>query len=147
MTDVLSLRKKTVKGFARNAAQSKITPCLPVFRIKADKGQKVYRCFKNKELAAIALIAERIGLIRSGNILSEWLVCPSHMSISGYAVLVSAYKHNIMPLCVLVNIPRKEKSLNKRFVETSAFCEILASVCPTPFSPVNIWTASGKDLP
>ena len=28
-------------------------------------------------------------------------------------------------LCVLVNIPRKKKSLNKRFVETSAFCEIL----------------------
>ena len=28
-------------------------------------------------------------------------------------------------LCVLVNIPGKKKSLNKRFVETSAFCEIL----------------------
>ena len=30
---VLALRKKTVKGFARNAAQGKIAPCLPVLRI------------------------------------------------------------------------------------------------------------------
>ena len=34
---VLALRKKTVKGFARNAAQGKIAPCLPVLRIKADE--------------------------------------------------------------------------------------------------------------
>ena len=33
--------------------------------------------------------------------------------------------HNIVPLCVLVNIPGKKKSLNKRFVETSAFAKIL----------------------
>ena len=24
---------------------------------------------------------------------------------------------------------------------------VVASACPSPFSPVNIWTASGKDLP
>ena len=30
-----------------------------------------------------------------------------------------------MPLCVLVNIPGKKKSLNKRFVETPAFAKIL----------------------
>ena len=69
---VLAFRKKMVKGFARNAAQGKIAPCLPVLRIKADKGQKVYRRFKDKELVAVSLIAERIGLVRPGNILSEW---------------------------------------------------------------------------
>ena len=34
---------------------------LPVLRIKADKGQKVNRCFKDKELVAVSLISERIG--------------------------------------------------------------------------------------
>ena len=34
---VLAFRKKTVKGFSRNAAQGKIAPCLPVLRIKADE--------------------------------------------------------------------------------------------------------------
>ena len=34
---VLAFRKKTVKGFARNAAQGKIISCLPILRIKADK--------------------------------------------------------------------------------------------------------------
>ena len=47
------------------------------------------------------------------------------MGVSRRTASVSADKHNIVPLCVLVNIPGKKKSLNKRFVETSAFCEIL----------------------
>ena len=34
---VLAFRKKTVKGFARNAAQGKIISCLPILRIKADE--------------------------------------------------------------------------------------------------------------
>ena len=103
----------------------KLAPCLPVLRIKADKGQKVNRCFKDKELVAVSLIAERIGLVRPGNILSEWVCRSSHMGVSRRTASVSADKHNIVPLCVLVNIPGKKKSLNKRFVETSAFCEIL----------------------
>lgn len=41
-----------------------------------DKGQKVYRSFKDKELVAVALITERIGLVRPSNILSE-CVCRS----------------------------------------------------------------------
>jgi len=122
---VLAFRKKTVKGFARNAAQGKIAPCLPLLRIKADKGQKVYRRFKDKELTAVALIAERIGLVRPGNVLSEWVCRSSHMGVSRRTVSVSADKDNIVPLCVLVNIPRKKKSLNKRFVETPAFAKIL----------------------
>ena len=122
---VLAFRKKTVKGFARNAAQGKIAPCLPVLRVKADKGQKVYRCFKDKELIAVSLIAERIGLVRPGNVLSEWVCRSSHMGVSRRTASVSADKHNIVPLCVLVNIPGKKKSLNKRFVETSAFAKIL----------------------
>ena len=47
------------------------------------------------------------------------------MGVSRRTASVSADKDNIVPLCVLVNIPGKKKSLNKRFVETSAFCEIL----------------------
>ena len=122
---VLAFRKETVKGFARNAAQGKVAPCLPVLRIKADKGQKVNRCFKDKELVAVSLIVERIGFVRPGNVLSEWVCRSSHMGVSRRTASVSADKHNIVPLCVLVNIPGKKKSLNKRFVETSAFCEIL----------------------
>ena len=34
---VLAFRKKTVKSFARNAAQGKIISCLPILRIKADE--------------------------------------------------------------------------------------------------------------
>src|SRR5699024_3341216 len=34
---VLAFRTETVRGFARNTAQGKIAPCLPVLRIKADK--------------------------------------------------------------------------------------------------------------
>ena len=45
--------------------------------------------------------------------------------ISRCAASVSADKHNIVPFAVLVNIPGKKKSLNKRFVETSAFTKIL----------------------
>lgn len=83
------------------------------------------------------------------------------MGVSRRTASVSADKHNIVPLCVLVNIPGKKKSLNKRFVETSAFAKILlckgkwnavggavlASLCPSALSPVKSWTASGKDLP
>jgi hypothetical protein len=90
------------------------------------------------------------------------------MGVSWRTASVSANKNNIVPLCVLVNIPGKKKSLNKRFVETSAFAKILncsvgcsvvqgqvkrcgrvvlASVCPSPLSPVRSWTASGKDFP
>ena len=47
------------------------------------------------------------------------------MGVSRRTASVSADKHNIVPLCVLVNIPGKKKSLNKRFVETSAFAKIL----------------------
>ena len=71
---VLAFRKKTVKSLARNAAQGKIISCLPILRIKGDKGQKVYRCFKDKELVAVSLIAERIGLVRPGNVLSLSLI-------------------------------------------------------------------------
>ena len=70
-------------------------------------------------------IVERIGFVRPGNVLSEWVCRSSHMGVSRCAVSVSADKHNIVPLCVLVNIPGKKKSLNKRFVETSAFAKIL----------------------
>ena len=59
---VLAFRNETVKGFARNAAQGKIASIFPVLRVKADKGQKVNRCFKDKELVAVALVSERIGL-------------------------------------------------------------------------------------
>ena len=47
------------------------------------------------------------------------------MGVSRCAVSVSADKHNIVPLCVLVNIPGKKKSLNQFRVETSAFAKIL----------------------
>ena len=47
------------------------------------------------------------------------------MGVSRRTASVSANKNNIVPLCVLVNIPGKKKSLNKRFVETSAFAKIL----------------------
>ena len=47
------------------------------------------------------------------------------MGVSRRTASVSADKHNIVPLCVLVNIPGKKKSLNKRFVETSAFAKKL----------------------
>ena len=72
-----------------------------------------------------SLIAERIRFIRAGNVLSETFLRSSHMSISRCAASVSADKHNIVPFAVLVNIPGKKKSLNKRFVETSAFTKIL----------------------
>ena len=79
----------------------------------------------DKELVAVSLIEERIGLVRPGNVLSEWVCRSSHMGVSRRTASVSADKHNIVPLCVLVNIPGKKKSLNKRFVETSAFAKIL----------------------
>ena len=119
------VQKGNGQGLCPNAAQRKIASALPVLRIKADERYQVYRCFKDKELVAVSLIAERIGLVRPGNILSEWVCRSSHMGVSRRTASVSADKHNIVPLCVLVNIPGKKKSLNKRFVETSAFAKIL----------------------
>ena len=48
-----------------------------------------------------------------------------HMGVSRRTASVSADKHNIVPLCVLINIPGKKKSLNQFRVETSAFAKIL----------------------
>ena len=47
------------------------------------------------------------------------------MGVSWRTASVSANKDNIVPLCVLVNIPGKKKSLNQFRVETSAFAKIL----------------------
>ena len=69
------------------------------------------------------------------------------MGVSRCAASVSADKHNIVPFLVLVNIPGKKKSLNKRFVEPSAFTKILnCSVgCPAVQGQVELQRRCGGD--
>ncbi|MFR0839289.1 MAG: hypothetical protein ACLSHA_12245, partial [Neglectibacter timonensis] len=79
-------RKKTVKGFARNAAQGKIAPCLPILRIKADKGQKVYNSlishvFCDSQAGSVQLAAD-IG--RAVCAVAVNLQCFSIIQPSGY---------------------------------------------------------------
>ena len=71
---------------------------------------------------AVSLIVERIGFVRPGNVLSEWVCRSSHMGVSRRTASVSADKHSIVPLCVLVNIPGKKKSLNKRCLLYTSRC-------------------------
>ena len=117
VTDDLPLRGEIydkLKFCAVNNIPRKITNILEVLKLEAQVSD-----------FPPDLIAERIGLVSPGNVLSEWVCRSSHMGVSRRTASVSADKHNIVPLCVLVNIPGKKKILNKRFVETSAFAKIL----------------------
>ena len=146
--DVRMLRKVAFQCLISHAAERKIAARLPVLREQVDEGKKVNRRFKHAKLVARSLIAEPVGLVRSGNIQPEAIRRPPAVSESRKVLQISPDKNQVVVLRLLIDISGVQEEIDKPLIQSSDLHQIILriDICHIPHRQMKLRCGCGGSL-
>ena len=123
------LGKEPLQRFPGHAAQREVASAFPVLGVQAEEGQQINGRFKDEKLAALALVAEAVGFIRTGHVQPEPVRRSPAVGIPGQAGLVPADEHGVMMTGFLIKIAAGNEVLHDCRGDAPLLRQIVQHLC------------------